>query len=95
MPKCISPLYLARYASLAGLRGKPIEALHLWAAAETLMTAYASYMDASDRYLYEKTIAPAVRALDDASFQAALAEGRSMSLEQAIDYARKSVGSSV
>jgi hypothetical protein len=92
-PKWISALYLARYAGIAAVRGLPTQAVRLWEAAEVLMAASGSYMDAADRFYYEHTVAPALAGLDEATLQAARADGRSMSLEQAIIFAMQAIGS--
>jgi hypothetical protein len=86
-PKWLSALCLARLAGVAAVRGQPTQAVRLWAAAEVLMAACASYMDSADRIYYERTIAPVCVALDEASLEVARAEGRAMSMEQAITYA--------
>jgi predicted ATPase/DNA-binding XRE family transcriptional regulator len=93
-PKWLSVTYLARIAGIAAVRGQPIQAIKLWEAAETLMVASGSYLDAADRLYFERTVALALVALHEATLQAARVEGRSMSLEQAITYAMQVVGSS-
>jgi ABC-type methionine transport system permease subunit len=59
----------------------------MWAAAEALMAASASYMDFADHIFYERIIAPACVGIDEGTIEAARAEGRRMSFEQIIPYA--------
>jgi len=92
-PKFLSALYLARIAGVAAVRGRAIQAITLWEAAEVLMAASSSYMDSADRIYYERTIDPACVGLDKEAIEAARAEGRAMSLEQAISYALKIIHS--
>lgn len=90
-PKWFSAYCLARLAGVAAVRGQPIQAVVLWEAANVLMAASASYMDSADRIYYERTIAPACVALDEASLEAARTEGSKMSLDQAIALALRVV----
>jgi hypothetical protein len=86
-PVWLSVLYLARMAGVAAVRAQPIQAITLWEAAEALMSDRASYLDSGDRIYYEHTVAPACVGLSEGAIKAARAEGRAMSLEQAISYA--------
>jgi hypothetical protein len=74
-------------AGVAAVRAQPIQAITLWEAAEALMSDRASYLDSGDRIYYEHTVAPACVGLSEGAIKAARAEGRAMSLEQAISYA--------
>ncbi len=53
---------------------------------ETVRTAVYKY-NQPDRWLYERTISATRSRLGDAAFEAARAEGRSMTFEQAVAYA--------
>ena len=76
-------------AALAGVRRDPVRAANLWGAAEALREAIGLSMGHQDRvdYDYEGRVAAARAQLDEAAWQAAWNEGRTMSPEQAIDYA--------
>jgi hypothetical protein len=60
--------------------GQPERAVRLWGAAEALYDSIGKHTDYYDR-------AAARAQLDDATFAAAWAEGRAMTVEQAIAYA--------
>jgi non-specific serine/threonine protein kinase len=77
-------------AALEGARGAPARAAKLWGAAEALREAIGLSMGHQDRvaYDYEGRVATARAQLDDdAAWQEAWNEGRTMSPEQAIEYA--------
>jgi predicted ATPase/DNA-binding CsgD family transcriptional regulator len=76
-------------AALAGVRRDPTRAARLWGAAEALREAIGLSMGHQDRvdYDYEGRVAAARARLDEADWQAAWNEGRTMSPEQAIEYA--------
>lgn len=92
-PKFLSALYLARIAGVVAVRGRAIQAVMLWEAAGALMADSASYLDSADRIYYERTIAPACVGLEEEAIETARAEGRGMSLEQAISYALRVIHS--
>jgi non-specific serine/threonine protein kinase len=74
---------------VAALREKPVRAARLWGAAEALreqMGMSLSYLDLVQSG-YEQDLATVRSTLDEASFDAAWAEGREMSPEEAIEYA--------
>jgi predicted ATPase/DNA-binding SARP family transcriptional activator len=81
--------YVWVFGTVNALRRNPIQAARLWGAAEALrerMGMSFSHFDlAASRY--EQHLAAVRSALDEASFEAAWAEGRAMSPEQAIEYA--------
>jgi predicted ATPase/DNA-binding CsgD family transcriptional regulator len=79
-------------AALAGVRNEPVRAARLWGAAEALREAIGLSMGHQDRvdYDYEGRVAAARAQLDDAAWKAAWNEGRTMSPEQAVDYALQS-----
>ncbi len=76
-------------AALAGVRRDPTRAAKLWGAAEALREAIGLSMGHQDRvdYDYEGRITAARAHSNGAAWQAAWNEGRTMSPEQAIDYA--------
>jgi predicted ATPase/DNA-binding SARP family transcriptional activator len=71
------------------LRGRPVRAARLWGAAEALREQMGTYLSQFDlaQSRYEQGLADVRAALSEASFDAAWAEGRTMSAEQAIEYA--------
>ena len=71
------------------LRGRPVRAARLWGAAEALREQMGMSLSQFDlaQSRYEQGLADVRSALSEASFEAAWAEGRAMSSEQAIDYA--------
>jgi DNA-binding CsgD family transcriptional regulator len=76
-------------AALAGVRRDPARAARLWGAAEALREAIGLSMGHQDRvnYDYEGRVAAARAQLDAAAWEEAWNEGRTMSPEQAIEYA--------
>jgi DNA-binding CsgD family transcriptional regulator len=71
------------------LRGKPVQAARLWGAADALREQMGMSLSRFDLTTsgYEQDLAAVRSALDEASFDAAWAEGRAMSSEQAFEYA--------
>src|SRR5918998_3236046 len=71
------------------LQGRPVRAARLWGAAEALREQMGTYLSQFDlaQSRYEQGLADVRAALSEASFDAAWAEGRTMSAEQAIEYA--------
>jgi predicted ATPase/DNA-binding CsgD family transcriptional regulator len=76
-------------ASIAGAEGSIARAARLWGAEEALLEKIeaAVYTYVSDRSLHQSQVAAARSQLDEGAFKAAWAEGRAMSLEQAVEYA--------
>ena len=76
-------------ASVAGWRGEPDRAARLWGAAEALgeTAAVPLIPMIRSRYDYEGYVAAARSQLGQEAFEAAWAEGRTMTPEEAIDYA--------
>ena len=76
-------------AGLAGRSGQPERAARLFGAAELLYEASVTRLEYPDQVEYDRNVAAVRAQLDEATFAAAWAEGRAMTLEQAIDYARQ------
>jgi len=74
-------------AGLAAVRGQARRAARLWGAAEAQLAAAASYMDNSDCIFFGRILSHSQTQLGAAAFEVARAEGRAMTLEQAIEYA--------
>lgn len=78
---------LKGFAGLAAVRGEARRAARLWGAAEAALVAAASYMDNGDCIFFGRILSAAQAQLGEAAFEAARAEGRAMTLEQAVAYA--------
>jgi predicted ATPase len=81
---------IAVLGGLAGVgmaRGKPEYAVRLLGAAEACGAAVGVLVGSADRAEHERQVASAHGALDKDTFASAWAEGRAMTLEQAIEYA--------
>ena len=78
---------LASVAGVAGARGQAERAARLLGAAEALLDAISGRLPPTDRAEFERNTAVARAQLDEAEYAAAWAEGRAMSLEQALVYA--------
>ena len=75
------------------LRGRPLRAARLWGAAEALRERMGMSLSQFDLAAsgYERDLAAMRSTLSEASFDAAWAEGRAMSPEEAVEYAREAV----
>jgi tetratricopeptide (TPR) repeat protein len=80
-------LCVAGFAGIMGATGKPQQAAQLIGAVEASFEAIDTPMDPVDRMEYDRNVAAVRAQLDEATFNAAWAEGRKMTLEQAIQYA--------
>lgn len=76
-------------AGVSALRGHPARASKLWGASEVLRETFGLPLTSMvrDHYDHDGLLATARAGLDKAAFDAAWAEGRAMSPEQAIEYA--------
>jgi DNA-binding CsgD family transcriptional regulator len=74
-------------ASLAGALGEATRAVRLWGAAESSREVTDIALPPGERALHEPYLAAARFRLGEAAWEAALAEGRMMSLDQAAEYA--------
>ena len=75
---------LATYANMQGMAGR---AVRLWAAAETLREAISAPLAPADLADHERNLGHARAQLGEEAFEKARAEGRAMSMDEAIDYA--------
>lgn len=82
------PYVIAGLAELACAREEVERAATLLAAAEANLEATGARMDPIDREDFDRNVAAARERLDVTAFEAAWERGRSMTLEQAIVYAR-------
>ena len=73
--------------TLAGVQGQPTRAATLWGASEQLREAIGAVLSPTERSYFGAHITAAHSQLDEAAWQKAWNEGRTMSSEQAIDHA--------
>jgi predicted ATPase/predicted Ser/Thr protein kinase len=85
--KKYSPMNLADMAGPVAAGGHPQAATRLLGASEALLEALGLVIHASDRPDIDRHVAVVRDQLDEETFNAAWAEGRAMSLEQAVSYA--------
>ena len=80
-------------ASIAGTEGSFVRAARVWGAAEALLEEIevGVHTYVPDRCLQQSQVATAYARLDEEAFEAAWAEGRMMTSEQAIQYALEQV----
>ena len=78
---------LAGLAGVCGATKRPDRAARLFGAAEAIHQAIGARMQTADRLDFEQNIAAVREQLDEATFEAAWEEGRSMTLEAAVAYA--------
>ena len=79
---------LEAMGGLAALQGQPQRALRLVGAAAALRETTGSSLSPTEQDMLEKMLGPARQALGEAAAASAEAEGRAMSLEQAVRFAR-------
>ncbi len=82
---------LEAFAGLAAKLGAPRQATVLWGAAEALREEIGSPLEQEEQARYDQDVAAARQALGDDAFAMDWAEGRAMSMEQAIQYALSDV----
>jgi predicted ATPase/class 3 adenylate cyclase len=81
---------LVGLGGVADLRRQPERAARLLGAAAALLDAMPATLDPADHLDYERIVANVQAQLDETSYATAWAEGRAMTLEQAIAYALES-----
>jgi non-specific serine/threonine protein kinase len=83
-----APYFAEGLAKLSAMRSRPVRAARLWGAAEALRERDGLSLSKFDRANtdYERDLVLVRSALDEATFDAAWAEGRAMSFEQAVGY---------
>src|SRR5215212_8082770 len=83
----LTAAYLHVAASLAGSQGKATRSARIWGAAEALREAIGTILSPFERHLYGPYLSAARAQLDEAAWEAAWAGGRTMTMEEAIEYA--------
>ena len=71
-------------AAAVAAQGNPVWAAHLWGAAETLRETIGAPLPPVERVPYQRAVAAARTRLGEQAFASAWAQGRTMSLEQAL-----------
>ncbi len=89
--KWLISLCLEELAGVAGAQGVYARAARLWGAEETLRERLGASVRALYRADYEHGVQAAKRELGEKAFAAAWAEGRAMTLEEAVSYALQEV----
>jgi DNA-binding CsgD family transcriptional regulator len=74
-------------AGLASSQGRPVRSARLWGAAEVLYEAIGTPLSPVERLHFGPYIDAAHAQLNEATWEVAWAEGRSMTLEEAVEYA--------
>ncbi len=75
------------FARLYAAQGRTIRAVHLWAVAEALRETMGAALGPGDQEKNRLAVSDARAIVGDKVFEAAWAEGRAMSMEQAVKYA--------
>jgi predicted ATPase/DNA-binding SARP family transcriptional activator/DNA-binding CsgD family transcriptional regulator len=81
-------VYILHIAAVLTIsQGDPLRSARLWEAAEALRRAIGATLSAVSRYVYGPYIVTARARVSEAAWEAASAEGRAMTPEQAVEYA--------
>jgi non-specific serine/threonine protein kinase len=78
---------IAALAGVAGAEGQLERAAQLFGAVEALREVICTYVTYSDQIEYGRNVAAVRAQLDEATFTRAWAEGRALTMEEAVDYA--------
>jgi hypothetical protein len=78
---------LVGIAAAHAAQARPSHAARLWGAPDQLLDSAAASLPPTHQWIRDRHLAGVRAALGDAAFQAASAEGRAMSMRQAIQYA--------
>ncbi len=74
-------------AASASEEGLPVRSVRLWGAAESVLDALGLGLGPAERHFYGPYFAVARTRLDEGTWEAAWAEGKAMTLEEALEYA--------
>lgn len=83
----LTAAHLHTSAVLAASQGQTIRTARLWGAAQTLREAIGTILSPVEQHIYGPHIKAARAQLDEAGWNSAMAEGRKMMFEEAIEYA--------
>lgn len=79
---------LMGFATVASGYKKPIRAARLFGSSEALHESIGALLDPGSRPLYDSAVTQSRAMLDESAFASAWAEGRTMTMEQGIEYAQ-------
>lgn len=83
----LTAAHLHAVASLAGAQGQPVRSARLWGTAESFREEIGTILSPVEHHVYEPYIDAARTKLDEVEWEAAWAEGKAMTFEEAIEYA--------
>jgi DNA-binding NarL/FixJ family response regulator len=86
-PRHYVPTVFQLLAAAAARRGDPVRSARLCGASQALHESMGARLSAGERAYFEPHLAAARAQLDNATWQTTWAEGRAMTLEQAVEYA--------
>ena len=84
-------IVLLGFAGWAAARGQPVRAAQLIGAADGALASVSARWWPTERFAYDFIAATIHALLDDAAWDAAYAEGRTLTSDQAIAYALKEI----
>jgi non-specific serine/threonine protein kinase len=84
---CLARLHLHISAALAGAQGRAVRSARLWGATEVMREAIGTIFSPAERRAYGPYIEAARAGLDEAAWEKAYTEGKTMTLEEALEYA--------
>jgi non-specific serine/threonine protein kinase len=87
MSKVGIAVHLAGFGGVAAARGEYERGARLLAAADNLLSLLGASLEPSDRDEYERSVAAVRSGLGATTFAAACAQGKAMTLDEAVDYA--------
>jgi DNA-binding CsgD family transcriptional regulator len=85
--RCLTAIHLHISAASAASQGQPVRSARLWGAAQSLCEAVGTILSPVERHVYQPYIATARAELNEAAWDAACEEGRTMTTKQAIECA--------
>jgi predicted ATPase/DNA-binding CsgD family transcriptional regulator len=80
-------LYLACLSGILAMRGNPKQAAVILGASESILQNMGAKLQPTDQIEVEQYLVPIKEQLDEKTFEDAMAEGRELSLEEAVSYA--------
>ncbi len=83
----VTAFHLHASAALAGSQGRPVRSARLWGAAESLREVTGAMLSPVETRVYGPYIDAARMRLDEEAWAEAWAEGKSMTIEEAVEYA--------
>jgi predicted ATPase/DNA-binding SARP family transcriptional activator/DNA-binding CsgD family transcriptional regulator len=83
----LARLHLHISAALAGAQGRAVRSARLWGAAEVMREAIGTIFSPAERCAYGPYIEAARAQLDESAWEKAYTEGKTVTLEEAIEYA--------